>query len=669
MDDALVLQLDRSIREATRSLSAFWRKDEKDFLRDTEEARRSPSEPYYPTATFICISALQEEPAPASSEVYKWEEFLGTLEARGLSKVIGESDIVATAGVSWNVYTSACAVICLCSVRAALAGSTALTPAVVQKTLAWLDKSIVDERTCITTHLAKHGGARLDDRGPVHPFLTLRALTAITGPSGTPGGASPVDIGLLDRILEHSVGEIHRIVSASAVGECSSADLVALAFHAAIVDRHATVKHPKLVAHCLELVCRAYATSGGWPLGRTLIYSAGGHGAQISPHDLASDLVETAIGQIEAGNISESALGDMDTTFANIFHSLRGSIVESRTPLAAQGWCNDHAYGRSVVESWTTALALRYFKRFRRYAQLRLNQKILGGLDTRWPSQMSDWVSWEDLTEPDRENPILEYIRTFFIEPIHDRGELPDKGNDSVSMLLFGPPGTAKTTLIRALAKQLGWPLLTVTPSLFLGDGVDGIDAKAAEFFSRVTTLERVVVFFDECDELFRQRPEKSEGEGLSAAALITGAMLPRLQDLHDRGRLVFVLATNRLRAIDRAVLRHGRIDHVIGVGPPCEHAREDLLRLKAPGIQDSFLKPLAQQMKAFTRDEVIRTGKELGRYCQSQPGLTVNQASEKLGQLMPPKAQTISEAEMLVFEEDRKLWSSPAKHKIWMEA
>ena len=51
------------------------------------------------------------------------------------------------------------------------------------------------------------------------------------------------------------------------------------------------------------------------------------------------------------------------------------------------------------------------------------------------------------------------------------------------ALLFYGPPGTAKTTLASAIAAELGWPLVTITPSDFVREGIEQTDRRAREIF------------------------------------------------------------------------------------------------------------------------------------------------------------------------------------------
>jgi replication-associated recombination protein RarA len=58
------------------------------------------------------------------------------------------------------------------------------------------------------------------------------------------------------------------------------------------------------------------------------------------------------------------------------------------------------------------------------------------------------------------------------------------------SVLLFGPPGTSKTTVVRTFAKKIGWKCVEITPSDFLRNGMSAIYQSADAVFNDLADLE-----------------------------------------------------------------------------------------------------------------------------------------------------------------------------------
>jgi hypothetical protein len=175
-----------------------------------------------------------------------------------------------------------------------------------------------------------------------------------------------------------------------------------------------------------------------------------------------------------------------------------------------------------------------------------------------------------------------------------------DKIEGRLSALLFGPPGTSKTKLARALAAKLGWPLLVIDPSHFLSGGIENIYSRATEIFRDLQDLSAVVVLFDEMDALVRTRA----GQRIDLTSqFLTTSMLPKLAALHDQASLVFLFATNYQAAFDPAIKRPGRYDVLLCVGPP-------VWKRKLQHI-DKFLP------RDTPSREVTRVRKKLAKLCQ----------------------------------------------------
>src|SRR4051794_17329989 len=69
------------------------------------------------------------------------------------------------------------------------------------------------------------------------------------------------------------------------------------------------------------------------------------------------------------------------------------------------------------------------------------------------------------------------------------------------AVVLFGPPGTGKTTFAKAVASRLGWPFVEVFPSRLAAAG-GGQALALRETFAEIDELEHALVFIDEVEEI-----------------------------------------------------------------------------------------------------------------------------------------------------------------------
>ena len=178
------------------------------------------------------------------------------------------------------------------------------------------------------------------------------------------------------------------------------------------------------------------------------------------------------------------------------------------------------------------------------------------------------------------------------------------------SALLFGPPGTSKTSLAEAVAKRLGWPFIELSPSDFLKGGLEGIYDRVNEVFDDLMDLFAVVILFDEMDALVQSRedvppvgPATNDKYGSQhptnpqvttatpqldvTQTFLTTSMLPKILKLRKRGRTIFFMATNYQVRFDPAIKRPGRFDLLVRMGPPSSAEKVRGIREEAKGWLD----------------------------------------------------------------------------------
>ncbi len=176
----------------------------------------------------------------------------------------------------------------------------------------------------------------------------------------------------------------------------------------------------------------------------------------------------------------------------------------------------------------------------------------------------------------------------------------PPKG-----VLLNGPPGTGKTLLAKAVARQAGANFISVKgPELlskYVGDSEKGI----RDVFRKARQASPCIIFFDEVDALAPRRGASGDGH---VAERVVAQLLAEMDGIEALEGVLVLAATNRVDTLDPAVLRPGRFDHIIEIGPPDESERLAILGVHSRGrpiSPDVDLPELARSTEGFTGAEL----------------------------------------------------------------
>ena len=204
---------------------------------------------------------------------------------------------------------------------------------------------------------------------------------------------------------------------------------------------------------------------------------------------------------------------------------------------------------------------LRYFERQIPVSQEELTLlRELGG-------RMLARDRWDNIGGMQNEKQILERRLVLPLadpELAQDFGVVPPR-----AIVLFGPPGTGKTTFAKGIASRLEWPFVEVFPSR-LAASPKGLAGELRETFEKIEHLDHAVVFIDEVEEIAVRRG----GEPPSPMQGVTNELLKLIPAFREKPGRLLICATNFIRALDPAFLRHGRFDYVIPIGLPDAAAR-----------------------------------------------------------------------------------------------
>jgi transitional endoplasmic reticulum ATPase len=170
------------------------------------------------------------------------------------------------------------------------------------------------------------------------------------------------------------------------------------------------------------------------------------------------------------------------------------------------------------------------------------------------------------------------------------------------AIVLFGPPGTGKTTFAKGIASRLGWPFVEIQPAELAEEGPERQPTLLAEVLERVLVLASAVVFVDEVEDLASLRHE-SRRVGPS----VTNEFLKQIPRLREAPHHLLVCATNWVGRLDPAFLRPGRFDYILPVGLPDAEARGAIWHGYIEEITDEpiDLATLVQASELFTPADI----------------------------------------------------------------
>ncbi|PKA63660.1 Calmodulin-interacting protein 111 [Apostasia shenzhenica] len=161
-------------------------------------------------------------------------------------------------------------------------------------------------------------------------------------------------------------------------------------------------------------------------------------------------------------------------------------------------------------------------------------------------------------------------LKEIIQDSLENMGQFPRRCK---GVVLHGPLGAGKTTLVWSCAHDTGVHLLLIGPEIFsqcYGESEQAL----CDIFDSARKAAPSVVFIDQLEAVAPAR--KDGGERLSLGIVTT--LLKLVDDIRESDGILVIAATNSPDNIDPALCRRGRLDRVIKLGVPTPLQRLDIL-------------------------------------------------------------------------------------------
>uniref|UniRef100_A0A8D0CKK6 Peroxisomal ATPase PEX1 n=1 Tax=Scleropages formosus TaxID=113540 RepID=A0A8D0CKK6_SCLFO len=167
-------------------------------------------------------------------------------------------------------------------------------------------------------------------------------------------------------------------------------------------------------------------------------------------------------------------------------------------------------------------------------------------------------------------------------------------------VLLYGAPGTGKTLLAGAVARESSMNFISIKGPELLSKYIGASEQAVRDLFQRAQSAKPCILFFDEFDSLAPRRGHDSTG----VTDRVVNQLLTQLDGVEGLQGVYVLAATSRPDLIDPALLRPGRLDKCLYCPPPDKEARLEILQALTRSIAlaaDVDLEQLASATECFT--------------------------------------------------------------------
>ncbi|TET81299.1 MAG: AAA family ATPase [Candidatus Heimdallarchaeota archaeon] len=231
-------------------------------------------------------------------------------------------------------------------------------------------------------------------------------------------------------------------------------------------------------------------------------------------------------------------------------------------------------------------------------------------------------VKWSDIGGlPEVKKKIIEAVEWPLKDPDSFKkfGITPAKG-----MLLFGPSGTGKTLLAKAVANEADANFIAVKGPELVSKWVGESEKHIRDIFKKARQVSPSIIFFDEFDSIAKVR-----GSCLNdSTERMVNQLLTELDGVEELEKVAIIAATNKPELVDKALLRPGRIGLKIETPIPDEESRVEIFKVhtRTMPLDKTFdLKKWAKKNKGWTGADIAAMCREAGMQAMREHKLGKN--------------------------------------------